>query len=109
MIQTSTTKMIIGGGGGGGRILGGGGGGCRGGGGGGGREGQKPLSPYDCAPLVPTAESWGARPVRRLSRGGIGVLSEPPVSRFARACTRPDAARPGRRRARSEFSAFSAL
>ena len=20
------------------------------------------LSPYDCAPLVPTAESWGARP-----------------------------------------------
>jgi hypothetical protein len=42
----------------------------------------KPLSPYDCAPLVPTAESWGARPVRRLSRGGIGVLSEPPVSRF---------------------------
>jgi hypothetical protein len=61
MIQTSTTKIIIGGGG-GGRILGGGGGGGRRGGGGGGREGQKPLSPYDCAPLVPTAECGAPGP-----------------------------------------------
>jgi hypothetical protein len=43
----------------------------------------KTAFPYDCAPLVPTAESWGARPAGRLSRGGICVLSERPVGRFA--------------------------
>src|ERR1700748_2965384 len=41
----------------------------------------KAAFPLRMRPLVPTAESWGARPVRRLSRGGIGVLGEPPVSR----------------------------
>jgi hypothetical protein len=42
----------------------------------------KTAFPLRLSPLVPTAESWGPRPVRRLSRGGIGILSEPPVSRF---------------------------
>ena len=80
MNQTSTTEIIIGGGG-GGRILGGGGGA--------GAaaavaavKAKNPFPLYYCAPLVPTAESWGARPARRLSRGGICVLSEPPVGRF---------------------------